>query len=137
MTYLGRGTPLFPVLPFGVTFVARGLEFGFAFGSRSGRFGRVLRRLRLRRRLALGLLGRRFLGPGRLPLLLRGEALGGGLLVDLRARAVSLERLLLGLGGLAGAVLETVVVGHGCDGLSCGMWRLGGRVGGGGGGGGP
>jgi len=96
------GWPLLPRLARRIASIARGLSLGLGRRSRRSGLGGIVRRFRFRRRF----LGGRFLGPGRFALLPLREALGGELLVDRRARAILVQRLLLGGGCLAGAVLE-------------------------------
>src|SRR6185295_17910972 len=95
-----------------ISCIARGLEVGLGPGSRSRRPGRILSRRGFRRRLAFDLLVGRLPRLRLGPLLARRDAFGGVLRVELGPGAILLQRLLPGLGGLAGAVLETVVVGH-------------------------
>jgi len=113
---------LLPPLPFRIFRIPRRLLLRLA-----------LRRRRSRLRLGIGtgharcfspfrLLRCRLLRPGGRPLFAGHCALGGELLVDRRLGTELLQRLLLRLGGLAGALLEAVVVGHGAYGLRLWAW---------------
>src|SRR5688572_14214856 len=95
-------TSLVPILPRCVAGVARSLHLG---GGGRGRAGRLFRGSS-RFRFGFGLLRGGLFGLGSFPALRGRCALGGGSLVDRRPRLVLLQRLLLRLGRLAGAVLE-------------------------------
>src|SRR5205814_2245439 len=87
-----------------ITRVPRRLELGFALGSAGGGLGRGLRRGCQSGGGPFGLFRGGLLRLGRLALLRGRPALGGELLVDRGPGAELVERLLLRLGGLAGAV---------------------------------
>lgn len=97
---------LLPRLPCRIAGIARGLQLFLRLGSGCSRLGGGILCRRFIGGLAFGLLRRRLLRLGGLPLLPGRHALRGEFLVDRRARAILLQRLLLGLGGLGGAVLE-------------------------------
>jgi hypothetical protein len=117
---------LLPRLPLGIPRIPGRLQLRLALRRRLGRLGRLRRRVRRCRfvgRLAVGLFRRGLLGLRSGALLAGGDALGGLALVDRGAGAILLERLVPRLGGLGGAVLERVLVGHGCGAFGVGAVR--------------